>query len=54
MKKVKSLRRYRIVRAGDEALLGTAETNWAFVDLASGKPTRIPSEVAAAFVLVDR
>lgn len=54
MKKVTSLRRYRIVRAGDGALLATAETNWAFVDFASGKPARIPPEVSAAFVVVDR
>jgi acyl-CoA thioester hydrolase len=52
MKKVTSLRRYRIVRAGDGGLLATAETNWAFVDLAGGKPARIPPEVVAAFVVV--
>jgi acyl-CoA thioester hydrolase len=54
MKKVTSLRRYRVVRAGDSALLATAETNWAFVDFASGKPARIPPEVAAAFTVVER
>ena len=54
MKKVSSLRRYRILRAGDGALLATAETNWAFVDLTSGKPVRIPPEVARAFVIVER
>jgi len=54
MRKVTSLRRYRIVRGGDGALLATAETNWAFVDLATGKPVRIPPEIAAAFVVVQR
>ena len=54
MKKVTSLRRYRIARHGDGALLATAETNWAFVDLLSGKPTRIPPEIAASFIVVDR
>jgi len=54
MKKVTSLRRYRIVRHGDGALLATAETNWAFVDLTSGKPVRIPPEVGGAFVVVER
>jgi acyl-CoA thioester hydrolase len=54
MKKVTSVRRYRIVRAGDGELLATAETNWAFVDLAGGKPVRILPEVAAAFTIVDR
>ncbi len=54
MKKVTSLRRYRIVRRGDGALLATAETNWAFVDLTTGKPVRIPPEVEKAFVVVER
>ncbi len=54
MKKVTSLRRYRIVRSGDGALLATAETNWAFVDLITGKPVRIPPEVGGAFVVVER
>jgi acyl-CoA thioester hydrolase len=53
MKKVTSLRRYRIVRGADHALLATAETQWAFVDLTTGKPVRIPPEVAAAFVVVS-
>jgi acyl-CoA thioester hydrolase len=54
MKKVTSLRRYRVVRAGDGQPLATAETNWAFVDLAGGKPARIPPAIAAAFTIVDR
>ncbi len=54
MKKVTSARRYRIVRRGDGDLLATAETLWAFVDLASGKPVRIPPEVGGAFVVVER
>ena len=54
MKKVTSLRRYRISRSGDGALLATAETNWAFVDFTSGKPVRIPPEVGEAFAVVDR
>jgi len=49
MKKVSSLRRYEIVRPCDGALLATAETHWAFVDYATGSPTRIPPEVAGAF-----
>jgi acyl-CoA thioester hydrolase len=54
MKKVTSLRRYRIVREKDGELLATAETTWAFVDLASGKPVRIPHEIAAAFTTIQR
>ncbi len=54
MKKVTSLRRYRIVRSGDGALLAAAETNWAFVDFTTGRPVRIPAEVAGAFAVVER
>jgi acyl-CoA thioester hydrolase len=49
MNKVTSLRRYRIVRRADESLLAQAETLWAFVDYATGRPARIPAEIAAAF-----
>jgi acyl-CoA thioester hydrolase len=54
MKKVSSLRRYRMVRKGDAGLLATAETNWAFVDLTSGRPARIPPEIALAFTAIER
>jgi acyl-CoA thioester hydrolase len=49
MKKVTSTRLYRIVRRADQELLARAETHWAFVDYATGKPTRIPAEIAHAF-----
>lgn len=42
-----SMRRYRIERDGREVL--RAETNWAFVDFATGRPQRIPEEVLASF-----
>ncbi|MFZ1936803.1 MAG: acyl-CoA thioesterase [Thermoguttaceae bacterium] len=51
MKKVTSKRVYRILRRGDGEVLAKAETNWAFVNYATGKPTRIPPEIAAAFPL---
>ena len=47
MKKVTSSRVYRIVRRDDRELLAKAETHWAFVNYATGKPTRIPAEIAA-------
>ena len=47
-----SLRRYRFVRAGDGALLATAETMWAFIDYATARPAAHPPEVAAAFRVV--
>jgi acyl-CoA thioester hydrolase len=56
MKKVTSLRRYKIVRrqASGETILATAATDWAFIDFATRVPKRIPPEVSGAFeVLVD-
>ncbi len=47
-----SVRRYRIVRRSDGALLASAETTWAFIDLVSGRPTRVPREIADAFPVV--
>ena len=49
MKKVTSRRVYRILRRSDREVLAKAETNWAFVNYATGKPTRIPPEIAGAF-----
>ncbi len=51
-KKVTSLRKYRIVRPADQAVLAVAETDWAFVSLREQKPRRIPAEVAQSFVVV--
>ena len=54
MRKVTSLRRYRVVRGSDAELLATAETQWAFIDFATGQPKRIPPEIASAFAVVDQ
>ncbi len=51
MKRVTLRRVYRIVRRADHELLARAETNWAFVSYATGRPTRIPAEIAHAFPL---
>ena len=51
--RVTSLRKYRIVRARDEALLAAAETNWAFVSFQTRQPRRIPPELIAAFEIVS-
>ena len=53
MKKVSSIRRYKIVRSGDEGLLASAATEWAFVDYDSGVLRRIPEEVCQSFEIVD-
>jgi acyl-CoA thioester hydrolase len=52
MQRVSSLRRYEIIRSSDSTVVARAETRWAFIDLKSRKPTRIPSHVQADFVIV--
>lgn len=49
MERVSSLRRYRILRSGDRALLADAETNWVYFDLAASRPVRISAEMRLAF-----
>lgn len=44
-----SLRRYEFVRTADETLLATAETDWVYLDRASGRPKSIPAAVSALF-----
>ena len=51
MGKASSTRAYRIHRGPD--LLMEASTDWAFVELATGRPTRIPPPVSAVFVATD-
>lgn len=45
-----SLRKYRIVRAGD--IIARGETVWVYVDAATGKPRPIPQGVHDVFTLV--
>jgi acyl-CoA thioester hydrolase len=42
-----SLRRYEFLRAGDDTLLATAETDWVYLDRASGRPKSIPGQIRA-------
>ena len=49
MKRISSLRRYRVYRAGDRKLLAEGATNWAFIDFKSRRLIRIPEEVVSAF-----
>ena len=53
MKKVTSIRRYQIIRESDGQVLAKAETNWAFVDYATGKPKRIPAEIVDLYKVGD-
>ena len=44
-RKVRSLRKYKLIRAGDQAVVAEAETDWVLVDAATGRPRAIPEEV---------
>jgi acyl-CoA thioester hydrolase len=50
MKAVTSLRHYEIFNANGD-LLAKAETDWAFVNYATEKPTRIPAVISDNFVI---
>lgn len=45
----KSERKYDIVRLRDEVVIARALTMWGFVEIPSGRPTRIPDEIYVAF-----
>lgn len=51
MRKVRSLRKYKVRRPADDALLATAETDWALIRLADYRPVRIPAEIVELFEL---
>jgi len=53
MRRVRSLRRYRFIRAADEQLLVRGETDWVFVDIKTGYPRAVPPEVTDLFTLVS-
>lgn len=46
-RKVRSLRRYRFMR--NDTVLAEGETDWVFVDAASGRPKQITEQIVAAF-----
>src|ERR1051325_8171571 len=48
-RKVRSLRRYRFIRNLDQAVLAEGETEWVFVDAASGRPKTICPQIVSAF-----
>jgi acyl-CoA thioester hydrolase len=51
--RVRSLRRYKFLRASDGKLLVRGETDWIFVNVKTGKPCSIPEEIKRAFVTVE-
>lgn len=51
-RRVQSLRKYRIIRLADKALLAVGETDWVFVDAQKGTLRSIPKEVKMTFTLL--
>lgn len=52
IRRVQSLRKYRMIRGEDHAVLAEAETDWIFVDAENGRLRSIPKEVSAVFEVV--
>jgi acyl-CoA thioester hydrolase len=46
---VRSLRKYRFIRSSDEMLLVLGETDWVFVNVDTGRPSRIPDVILEVF-----
>lgn len=51
-RRVRSLRRYKFIRAVDQKVLAQGETDWVFIDVSTGRPRAIPREIASLFELV--
>ena len=50
MKRFTAERQYRIIRVDDGQLLVKSFTHWVYVDMASQRPTRMPSEMIDKFL----
>ncbi|MDO4551829.1 MAG: thioesterase family protein [Planctomycetia bacterium] len=53
MKNVSSIRKYRFYRKSDQRLIATAETKWGFVNLSTGRPTKVLPEILESFTLME-
>jgi acyl-CoA thioester hydrolase len=51
-RKVRSLRKYRFVRAGQQTVLVQAETDWVFIDARTGRARAIPDVIKSVFQVV--
>ena len=52
--KVRSLRKYKIIRASDQTVVARAETDWVFVNAKTGRPMKIPDEVKNTLPIVGK
>ena len=53
IRRVRSLRRYRFLRVADGKLLVKGETDWVFVDAATGAPRPVPEQIIQIFPLLS-
>jgi acyl-CoA thioester hydrolase len=53
-RRVQSLRKYRIIRVKDNAVLVEGETDWVFVDAKTGRLRSIPKNVIASFEVLPK
>jgi len=51
-RRVQSLRKYKVMRLEDNAVLAEGETNWVFTNAANGQLRSIPKNVMATFELL--
>lgn len=54
MQNVSCLRKYRFLRKLDGLVYATAETKWGFVNLTTGRLTKIPEELKREFVKKEK
>jgi acyl-CoA thioester hydrolase len=52
--KVRSLRKYKFIRASDQTVVARAETGWVFVNAQTGRPQSIPDDVQNALPVVGK
>ena len=53
-RRVQSLRKYKVVRVKDKAVLAEGETDWVFVNAKTGKLRSIPKDVLALFEVLPQ
>ncbi len=49
VRRVRSLRKYEFIRRSDQKILARGETDWVFLDKATGKPLTIPEGILRVF-----
>ena len=52
--RVRSVRKYKFVRARDGAVIARAETDWVFINAKTGRPQSIPEEVRNTLPVVPK